>query len=191
MLFSEKSWRGTWSSAARSRVLVLEVIFDGVRELSKVLEEPKREPTANFVTLELAGQVVDDAIEGRVGRDGDSRKRLEACRAVDVDLDPGAVEGIIRGGGRSMEYQNRQMAEERIVGIVKSDMLMGERQLLGDTNHGHFNGPVAWLLRFGDSSKVIPEQSFFGRGQAATDETVERWREGEGVWFRLDSSAKV
>lgn len=54
--------------------------------------------------------MVDGLVEGRVGRDGDARIALEACRGEDMDLYSRAVESGIRSRRWAVEDENREMA---------------------------------------------------------------------------------
>ncbi|KAH6608373.1 hypothetical protein Trco_001719 [Trichoderma cornu-damae] len=118
------------------RVGGLEMGLDIVGELPEVPEEAKGQAAVDLVALELARQVVDDAVEGRAGRDGDAREGPEAGGREDVDLDAGAVEGVVGRGRGPMEDEHGQLAQQRVCGVVESDVLGRERQLVRDTHHG-------------------------------------------------------
>lgn len=79
--------------------------------------------------------MVDDAVEGRAGRDGDAREALEAGGREDVDLDARAVERVVGRGRGPVEDEDGQLAQQRVGGVVEDDVLGRERQLVRDTHH--------------------------------------------------------
>lgn len=61
---------------------------------------------------------------------------MEAGRCEDMDLDTGAVEGIVGGGRGAVEDEDREMAQQGVDGLIKSDMIGREGQIVGNANHG-------------------------------------------------------
>lgn len=57
-----------------------------------------------------------------------------------MDLESRAVEGIVCGRRGAVKDEDRQVAEQRIAGIIKSNMLWRESQLVSNTDHGRLLG---------------------------------------------------
>ena len=167
MLLGEKSRGRTWTSTPSCGILVSKVGLDDLGEFGEVLEQTKGKPSVHFVPLAFSRKVVYNRVKWRIWRDGQAGKCLEASRAVDVDLNPGAVVGIVCCGGRTMEYKQWEVPELGVDGVVKSNMLWNQSELLCDTNHSEWRQVASgeekkeWWWRNGP--KAWPESGGYGR----------------------------
>ena len=117
--------------------------------------------------------MVDDAVEGRVRRDGDARVRLEAGWGVNVDLDPRAVECVVRRRGGTMEDEDGEVAEEGVGGVVEGDMLGRKRQLLRHTNHDVCT-PIDQGRLLGRREEAISRAAGLSRGRRVSSRPKKR-----------------
>ena len=84
----------------RSR-LRLPCLLDAVGQFCEVLLQSKSDTTAHLIALLFPREVTNGRVEGRVGRNGQSRIRSQTSWGEDMDLD--ARGGGIDGGGGAME----------------------------------------------------------------------------------------
>lgn len=54
-----------------------------------------------------------------------------------MDLDSRAVEGGIARRRRAMEYEDWQISQRGISGVIETDLVLRQDQLVRDSNHGN------------------------------------------------------
>ncbi len=138
MLFAEECWSRTGSFAPSIRGLKDETSSDQLWQLFKVLEQTKGEASTYLVALLVSWKEIHRLVEGRVWRDGDAGEALESTSRKDVNLDTGAVEGGIGRRGGAMEDEDWQISKVRIGGIVETDLVLRQGQLVRDSDHFEF-----------------------------------------------------
>lgn len=109
--------------------------------------------------------MIDNSVKGRVGGYRDTGIGLEASRTVDVDLNSGAVQGIVCRGRGTVEDEDGEVAEEGIGSVVESDVLGGKGEFFGNADHDGGGGSRQRSQRWvGDRSarQIRGPASYFG-----------------------------
>lgn len=135
MLFAEQCRSGAGSLSSRIRGLEDQASLDNLRQFLEVFQQSKRNSPTNFVSLLVSRKMIYGLVERRIRRDGDARVALKSSSSKDVDLDSGAIEGGIGRRRGAMEDEDWQISKVRVGGVVETDLVLRQGQLVCDPNH--------------------------------------------------------